>query len=58
MKTRHEIDGTVTLTLEDGRSFTCYDDQDRGVLTIEGVESDVIVIPLSASAISLDTPYD
>jgi hypothetical protein len=56
MKTRHEIDGTLTLTLEDGRRFTLHDDVDRGTLSIQSVDEDIIILPVSSSIVTIDTP--
>ena len=58
MKTRTEIDGTVTLTLEDGRRFTLHEDAERGTLSIESIDGDILVMPVSATAITIDTPLD
>lgn len=56
MKTRHEPDGTVTVTLDDGRRFSLMDGD--GVLTIHSVESDLILRPLNSAAVEIDTPYE
>lgn len=58
MNIRREVDGTATITLEDGRRFTLCDDTERGTLSIESVDSDLIVMPTSSAAIEIDTPIN
>ena len=57
MKARHEIDGTVTLTLNDGRRFTIAEDDD-GTFTVSGDDADLLIQPVSPSCIRIDTPLD
>lgn len=55
MKTRHEPDGTVTVTLEDGRRFSLADD--GAVMVVRGIEEDLIIRPVDAATVEIDTPY-
>lgn len=56
MKTRREVDGTVTVTMEDGRRFLL--NEDDGVLVVQAVETDLILRPLNSATVELDTPYE
>ena len=56
MKTRHEIDGTVTVTLHDGRRFSLTDGD--GVLIVRSIDSDLLLRPFASDTVEIDTPYE
>lgn len=56
MKARHEMDGTITVTLDDDRRFTLIDGD--GVLTLRAIEEDLILRPVDSATVEIDTPYN
>lgn len=55
MQARHEIDGSVTLTLDDGRKFILNGHQD-GTFTLESVDGGLLISPISRNKFEIDTP--
>ncbi len=54
MQARTNIDGTITLKTEDGRRFIVGDGD--GPFTIESVDGEVILYPVSRTKFEIDTP--
>ncbi|EEE38155.1 hypothetical protein RKLH11_1996 [Rhodobacteraceae bacterium KLH11] len=54
MHARTNIDGTVTLKTEDGRRFIVAEAD--GTFTVESMDGEVILHPISRTKFEIDTP--
>lgn len=54
MKARTEIDGRITFTTADGRRFIVAETD--GTFTLESIDGELIVHPISRTQVEIDTP--